>query len=128
MYSVSDHDVALADFVNTLLSDPWFWYQCLAAVVISTVMYWLLRRLAGHLGVRAIVFLAATSPIVLLIVVLAIFGATIGRLEAIVPHFAAPGGLLTLAGLFAFSLIASLLAARLLPSPLLGSAEARTFE
>jgi Kef-type K+ transport system membrane component KefB len=125
---VSDHDVTLADFVNTLLSDPWFWYQCLAAVVISTVACWLLRRFAGYLGSTVRVVLAAVSPIALLIVVLATFGATLGHLEAIIPYFAAPGGLLTLAGLFAFGLIASLLTARLLPSPPLGSVDARNFE
>ena len=125
---MNDHDVTLADFVNTLLSDPWFWYQCLAAVVISTLAHWLLRRFAGDLGSTARVILAAASPIVFLIVVLAIFGASVGRLEAIAPHFAAPGGLLTLAGLFAFSLVASLIAARLLPSLPLGVAEVRNFE
>ena len=125
---MSDHDVTLADFVSRLLSDPWFWYQCLAAAIISTLVSWLLRRFAGNLGSTAIMVLAAASPTALLIVVLAIFGTMLGRLEAIVPHFAAPGGLLTLSGLFAFGLIASMLAARLLPFPPLSSAEARNFE
>lgn len=128
MYSVSDHDVTLGDFIGRLLSDPWFWYQCLAAAVISTLMCWFLRRFTGYLGSTARVVLAAVSPIALLIVTLAIFGTMIGRLEAIAPHFAAPGGLLTLAGLFAFGLTASLQAARLLPPPSHGSADARNFE
>ena len=128
MYSVSDHDVTLADFVNTLLSDPWFWYQCLAAVVISTVTYWLLWRFAGYLGSTARVILAASSPIALLIALLATFGATLGHLEKIIPYLAAPGGLLTLAALFALGLIVSLLAARLLSPRPLGSLDARNFE
>lgn len=125
---MSDHDVTFVDFINRLLSDPWFWYQCLAAAVISMFMYSFLRRFAGYLGSTARVVLAAASPIALLIVVLAIVGTIVGRLEAIVPHFVAPGGLLTLAGLFAFGFFASLLAARLLPSPPVACAEARTFE
>lgn len=125
---MSDHDVTLGDFINTLVSDPWFWYQCLAAVVISTVAYWLLRRFAVDLSNTARVVLAAVSPIALLIVVLATFGATLGHLKAMIPHFAAPGGLLTLAGLFAFGLVASLIAARLLPSVPLAVAEVRNFE
>lgn len=125
---MSDHDVTLGDFINTLVSDPWFWYQCLAAVVISTLVYWLLRRFAVDLSNTARVVLAAVSPITFLIVVLATFGATLGHLEAMIPHFTAPGGLLMLAGLFAFGLVASLTAARLLPSPPLGVAEVRNFE
>jgi hypothetical protein len=128
LYSVSDHDVTLGDFINTLFSDPWFWYQGLTAMVISTCMYWFLLRFANYVGGSGRVVLAAASPIGLLIVILATFGAILGRLEAIVPHFAAPGGLLTVAGLFAFGLSASLLAARLLRSPLLGSTEVSTFE
>ena len=125
---MSDHDVTPADFINTLLSDPWFWYQCLAAAVISALMCWFLRRFAGCLGGTARLVLAAVSPIALLIVTLTIFGTMLGRLEAVVPHFATPGGVLTLAGLFAFGLIASLLAARLLPTVPLGPPEARNFE
>jgi hypothetical protein len=124
---VSSHDDTLIDFINTLLSDPWFWYQCLAAVVISILVYRFLLRFAGHLDGRVRVVLAATSPIGLMIFVLAIFGAIYGRLDAIVPHIGAPGGLLTMTGLFGFGLSASLLAARLLRSPL-GSVDARNFE